>query len=936
MSSIKPQFESFYNRFSKKSCRSSSVSSSDRSSVPESCFDTSDTVSSCSSIASIPAGNKRNLVAARPSFVPDSMVEGTDNGEIAASDTAAEQFLQYRDPVIEASESAPSAREHGSPGPARPLNSQTGMPQEPSLPYGTVPTAFYQMPNPAGYVPPSMRNMLPGPNALDAPHFEKENASEFLRSFEDTCRRTGDEDFAHRMCLLPQYCSKSVRVWVEKQPTWKARDWEGFKTEFLSYYYLDDLEQQRYEKDYLYRLAEIDHETTREIQDYLEEFDEVSAVITNDSLLADTERSSIFRKGLPERLQSKIVRQHAKRGRRSPRDYIKYSEAYNVVYQYLYAEEEVRKNVIRKNSEKERNSYRTDPRPPMQPQSSSNAATYQNSSSTDQMLREMQGQMEALTLKLNASTDMRNNPSYEQNRQNPSNGLNINPPLRCWTCSGPHVSRPHACPTLRDLIMKGMVHQNSDQKLQLGTIEEPGPLLRVHPSVLRQDSIKEQYAEWKRSGNQHSAPSNLVYAPPQHVRAEYKASLNGVPGVPVSNLEATLIGSSPDWSKLSEDEEEYEEDLYRGAVNAVESRSQKRQRNNDIARTRNTNNGRFQPRVEEVMEDDDAMQDRPPESSQSQTQRQQESRVEPGIPAGNGHVTIPRRVRGPTDRATAERRSKLSDLVLKKIWDTNITISIGELLGSAPRLRAGVGKDVSVEAINQRLREVFHQVETNSTATSLPEDLENQLEGVIKDIRKHYAQFGPTADENDAFTYNSNVNYSGVQFDAPLFGKTAREYTRGLLYVAVMVGGQQVRACIDQGSSANIIRHSIVERMDNPQLRLKPRLTLTPVDGGSLGVFGCIDSLPINIGDIVTESHTMISEKCTNDILLGRLWAKDALLQTSEKPDGSVACKVFNRDRTKFTTFEAYHPREGGSLYEHQLFPNESGDAFYLKAEQGV
>ena len=79
-----------------------------------------------------------------------------------------------------------------------------------------------------------------------------------------------------------------------------------------------------------------------------------------------------------------------------------------------------------------------------------------------------------------------------------------------------------------------------------------------------------------------------------------------------------------------------------------------------------------------------------------------------------------------------------------------------------------------------------------------------------------------------------------------------------------------------------------------------------------------------NIGDIVAETHVTVITESSNDLLLGRIWAKDALLQTSEKPNGSVICKIYNRDRTKFTTFEAYHPRQGGSLFEDAVFDLDS------------
>jgi hypothetical protein len=238
-----------------------------------------------------------------------------------------------------------------------------------------------------------------------------------------------------------------------------------------------------------------------------------------------------------------------------------------------------------------------------------------------------------------------------------------------------------------------------------------------------------------------------------------------------------------------------------------------------------------------------------------------------------------------------------------------------------------------MDIINQRVAEVLSQAHapSNFNEASLPAALQDKINQLTKDVAEYHMLTGSPLNAN---AISTKVNFQGARLVDAATVASPREYSRDLLFVNVSVGDRVIRACIDTGSSVNIIRREIAHSIQ-AQMRLKPRLKLVPVDGGEYAVGACVENLPINIGDIVTESHTMVGDGCTNDLLLGRIWAKDALLQTSERGDGRVICTISSQDRRKRISFEAYDPRNGGSFYEDQLWP-EAYESSALKAQADV
>jgi hypothetical protein len=806
---------------------------------------------------------------------------------------------------------------------------------------------------------------LPAPGSQGAPLFDRTDATEFLQKLQDTCHRCGIQKNEDILGLLPQYCSRDIRIWVEAQTSWKAKDWENFRAEFLEHYYETDTQQRKFSKEYLHYLSSIQRNDRDDLQGYIDSFDIISTKVFEKGHISDVERASMLIQGLPTHMKEKVVRDFVKK--RLPRDTrISYREAYDLAtlqivtktYAQTYLTQFEHQRHPEVNPQQEKAQYR-----PPQPSKSHSQNQFSSQPRNDggdmQALRD---QIEALTLQVKASEamvqqvkaskDMRNDPRYEPDRHSPSNGLGVHPNLRCFTCGGNHYSATNQCEELRNMEGHGIIHvlRTPGQKDQylLGTAAEPGPPAYNIRGQLNKDSFRQQYEQWKRQQARPQAGANIARGvlPAPSVTPllvnNTVADLNGIPpshaAASVNSVGAVLIGSSPAWENL-EDSDIDESMFPSGEVNAVEGRTAKRRKDNDVARTRNSQTGRYQPRVEEVV-DDDIMQDRPPDDSQ--TQQAQQPLPQRSVPTAHPvtrEEQAPRRARGPVDPKVSTTRNLLSDIIMRKIWETTITLTIGELAGAAPRIRAGMGRGTNMEMISQQISEVLSNAhpdiipsaQANSSGAAIPSKLQKQIDRLARDAVSCHATRDTLMSEED---YIKNVtvqaNYGAVKLSDELPALQPREMSRSLLYVDVFIGSRKIRACIDCGSSVNIIRQDIAQAI-GAQLRLNPRLRLVPVDGGEFAVSACIESLPISIGDVVVESHTMVGEHCTNELLLGRLWAKDSLLQYSERPDGRVLCTIFNADRTKQYSFVAYRPSDGGSFYEDQLWP----EAYALKVNAG-
>ncbi|KAJ5542322.1 hypothetical protein N7535_004742 [Penicillium sp. DV-2018c] len=330
---------------------------------------------------------------------------------------------------------------------------------------------------------------IPAPGTASAPAFDEKNATEFLQRVQDMCTRSGMHDVGQMMTLLPQYCSRTSRVWVEKRTSWKTRNWEEFKEEFLEYFYDGDSDQQRYTRQYLEGLVRVRRDIEGNNRGYLNEFDDVSGELVQRGELEDCDRADLFFRGLPDKWKVKIIKHHSAKDLPRQRR-ITYSEAYRQVNKYHREQTNLRRYL----SSPEPQNVQTEPQP-------GNGQVHQQDQSHQQApnggieepMNELQSQMADLALEVQTPQN-RSDPT----RQGPLGSLGVRAPMKCFTCGGPHRSKSNSCPTIREFLDQGVMHFDTNGRMVLGTQDQPGPELRVHRDVLRMHSIRQQFDEWTR------------------------------------------------------------------------------------------------------------------------------------------------------------------------------------------------------------------------------------------------------------------------------------------------------------------------------------------------------------------------------------------------------------------------------------------------------
>ena len=108
-----------------------------------------------------------------------------------------------------------------------------------------------------------------------------------------------------------------------------------------------------------------------------------------------------------------------------------------------------------------------------------------------------------------------------------------------------------------------------------------------------------------------------------------------------------------------------------------------------------------------------------------------------------------------------------------------------------------------------------------------------------------------------------------------------------LLQVPVWVGRYTYRAIIDSGSEVNLIKHQVWEKDLKVSIDVGASMTLHDANGGTSTLKGIIPSLELKIGELITTSNYWVTTTCPLDILLGRPWQWQNLVSIDERTEGT-------------------------------------------------
>ena len=210
--------------------------------------------------------------------------------------------------------------------------------------------------------------------------------------------------------------------------------------------------------------------------------------------------------------------------------------------------------------------------------------------------------------------------------------------------------------------------------------------------------------------------------------------------------------------------------------------------------------------------------------------------------------TAVKKTTAPASRSSAVARHVDPFLVLNKVLNTELTLLVRELLG--------VSKEVSSRLTD--LLKVTKSVETsaNSAVNTFSE---------------------PTSDLTSDST-------SDLPLDNPVFMLRAQS---PLIQVLVTCNGKSLMAIIDSGATQNICSARCWKERINLPMDNKESVKMRDVHGNTSQMLGIVRNVPLSFGSVTTWANLFVSDQVHFDLLLGRPWFRDNLVNLKERKEGT-------------------------------------------------
>jgi hypothetical protein len=166
----------------------------------------------------------------------------------------------------------------------------------------------------------------------------------------------------------------------------------------------------------------------------------------------------------------------------------------------------------------------------------------------------------------------------------------------------------------------------------------------------------------------------------------------------------------------------------------------------------------------------------------------------------------------------------------------------------------------------------------------LSKDLSKLMADAIRYKRTSPKQVAQSAGDQ---AVNHAVSYAGTKI------------SEELIKVPMRIGGIDVDAIIDTGSTINIMCKDVFK-----QLSLPINKHITPImndaNGGSRVMVGLVEQVPIGCGSIATNADVFVADHVSFEVLLGRPWQKGNSVSIEERSDGTY---LLFRDRVRPSMF---------------------------------
>jgi len=219
----------------------------------------------------------------------------------------------------------------------------------------------------------------------------------------------------------------------------------------------------------------------------------------------------------------------------------------------------------------------------------------------------------------------------------------------------------------------------------------------------------------------------------------------------------------------------------------------------------------------------------------------------------------------PATRSSAVARHVDPFLVLNKVLNTELTLPVGELLG--------VSKEVSSRLTD--LLKVTRNVETSTNSAVITPDL--------------------TPDSTSELTSDSLDENSVLLLRAQ----------SPLIQVLVTCNGKSLMAIIDSGATQNICSAKCWKERINLPMDNKESVRMRDVHGNTSQMLGIVRNVPLTFGSVTTWANLFVSDQVHFDLLLGRPWFRDNLVNLNERKEGTYISFHDPEDPTRTLEFMA-------------------------------
>jgi len=456
----------------------------------------------------------------------------------------------------------------------------------------------------------------------------------------------------------------------------------------------------------------------------------------------------------------------------------------------------------------------------------------------------------------------------------------------CYGCGGSHRFIDQ-CPQLQELIRRGFLHVNENNRICAGTRERPGNTIPYLPSDNRIQFLK----DWLR----------------QNANIDPDAPVTGVQPKAAS---VELVESSD--AESEEELGESWEDVYQVESICVDSVGAATQ-SQPVLRSYNLRRPQGEVRVTKQ-----------PSGQRPATVRN----VRPG-----GHVQI-----APRPQQQALQPPSSSDEVdeMNHTEQPRQTEQIADATttAKAPRSKPVRMMDIlkgnvpSPTVMADKILSKTIEVTVGDCLVYMPEVARLFFKPLPPPLAEPYRQ-----KQEDV---KASVSSAHLTFHADQAGLTTAEvdqiereagfvrFRRRCPKVEAQIGDGRAKCLIDSGAELNLIRESVALRHGLPISSLPPQLQgarLTSANGTQSEFIGLVHAVPVVIGDVSISTTFIAVGEMSHEVILGEPWSVRARLATKRTATGQVSCIIQSEDgrvETRFLTSHEdamfFRPDEGISM----------------------